>query len=733
MSGDPAPFSQGPWPRPPDRTRWGLLAAIGALSALATLPLALSPARGSTRLTVHHTPSVLADALESPIRVATLSDNGSEVAALAVDGREDTAWKGTGDRGPWRWSTVFANPVHLGLLRARFGESPVSGIPREFRWEALVPATANSCPAPAAVAEGNWAPIDAAAQASWQAGLGVAGTQRRSWFVDADACGLRLVVERTNAGPPVLREVHAFRSARDVLVGGVASDEGAWPGFPAAGAFDGKYGSRWAGEPGASGWVLRVDLPEPQPIDRLRLVLGFDAASVPRVGGAGRDYAIAWAPLHYRLEVSENGKDFVPVASEPLRPDGSVLPVRRRLVVLAPVRPVRAVRLVISDATGGNGLPEVGAVPVVRELAAYRADDTAPVLAAPWILSVNANVSAQTHAMPGGEWGSDVDRARFVHGRFAKLLPVLRRDDRFARMRGLRGELVASAPRDADGEALESIEGDDPILDERFLSQSDPPPIVVLGGSNEWEYGAETRRDARAPQRWTWNPLATGAYGGMGGLAAAVHNRVAPFLGFCGGAQILALLESKARSEPSLGGSQALIDRVLSRATGAPIRGFAAPSDFERAWFGDPLASRAEIRFLPDDPLFADLGGPDKRAVTRSLPEQHADAVRPEAFAPGQPLDRFKVVATSEFCQPEGSASPSSAAESTPPRSCHLVPQAFRSTNPGWPVIGTQFHPEQHEFSSAGVGDPSSATADPRLFTAGVYELIVDAFERYGS
>ena len=136
--------------------------------------------------------------------------------------------------------------------------------------------------------------------------------------MDADACGLRLVVDRTNAGPPVLREVQAIESARDVLQSGVATDDGSYAGMPAGGAFDGTYARRWAGAPGKSRWTLRVDLDQPQPIDRVRLVLGFDATTTPRAGG-GRSYAIAWAPVHYTLEASEDGRHFVAVASEPLR------------------------------------------------------------------------------------------------------------------------------------------------------------------------------------------------------------------------------------------------------------------------------------------------------------------------------------------------------------------------------------------------------------------------------
>src|SRR5882672_7210382 len=191
-----------------------------------------------------------------------------------------------------------------------------------------------------------WTGRDGAAQSLSPSGDPVAQPTHRSWFVDADACALRLVVDRTNAGPPVLREVQAIEGARDVLRGGKASDDGVYPGFEAADAIDGTYSRRWVGAPNQSRWTLRVDLGEPQTIDRVRLVLGFDATSVARPGG-GRAYAIAWAPIHYTLEASEDGRRFAPIASDPLRSDGTTLPLRRRLVTLAEPRTIRALRLVM--------------------------------------------------------------------------------------------------------------------------------------------------------------------------------------------------------------------------------------------------------------------------------------------------------------------------------------------------------------------------------------------------
>jgi hypothetical protein len=654
-------------------------------------------------------------------------------ARLALDGSEETGWSGASGQAPWHWSVIFARPIHLGLLRAHFGRSPTEGIPREFHWEALVPSSGNAlCDVPAPGDESNWSTIDGTRQAAWQAGVGLAETTRRSWFVDADACGLRLVVDRTNEGPPVVREVRAIASARDVLRDGKASDEGSWPGFSASAAIDGKYATRWAGGPRASRWTLRVDLPRPEPIDRVRIVLGYDAASALRAE-TGRSYGIAWGPTHYRVEVSEDGLAFVPVASEPLRRDGSILPLRRRLITLSQPRTIRALRILMRGAMGSDGMPSADAVPVVRELAAYRSDDPQPVLAPPWILSINANPSSQTHAARGGEWANDVEHARFLQGRFAKLLPTLRRDDKFARILGPGGEIRTVPPSDDAGEALESIEGDDPELDAQLLGQSSPPPIAVLSGSNDWDYGPETGPDPFVPRRWHWDPLPDARLGGMGQLAPAVRGRVGPFIGFCGGAQILALLEAEEPETPSFETDRQLIDRILSRTSGLPIRGFAPPIDVERAWPGDPHPFRAKIQFPPKDPLFADLAGPRGRTTTQSLPESHADAVRTDAFVAGGALQRLELVATSTFCAPDVVAAWPRGLLPNPTGSdwCQTIPEAFRSKDPSWPVIGAQFHAEQHDFPMAPNGDPPEAVADPRLFVAGAYELIVDAYETY--
>jgi hypothetical protein len=728
------------------------LAGITAVSVVGVLPLLVSdarPALAGTVVTSTERGSVL-DALHTPALLTVhAADPSSDNARLAVDGHDETAWTARAGESQWRWVATFAQPVHLGVVRARFGASPTSGVPTAFRWEALAPLSDGAaCPSPPVadpagpggdphVARGDegWVVIPDADQSSSSSGDLLAQPTRRSWFADVEACGLRLVIDRTNAGPPVVREVQAIESARDVLRGGEASDDGAFPGFHADAVIDGTYAGRWAGAPGKSRWMLRVDLRKPEDIDRVRLVLGFDATSVPRPG-SGRSYAIAWGPLRYVLEVSEDGRRFSPVASEPLRADGTVLRIRRRLVTLSERRSVRAIRLWMTGATDATGAPNPGAVPVVREIAAYRADDPQPVLAAPWVLSVNANPSAESHYTPGAEMTNDAYHAKFLQARFRKVLPGLRRDDRYARSLGDHGEPLDAPPSSEAGAVLESIEGDDPQLDAVFLSQSSPPPIAVLSGSNDWDYDASSGpdlRDPHTPKRWRWDPLRDARFGGMGQLAPAVHDRAAPFIGFCGGAQILGLLEARRYDYWTPEDDRRTIDRILRRTSGRPIRGFASPIDVERSWPPDAHPLRSKIEFLATDPLFADVAGPQRRRTTQAFPELHVDALRPDAFLAGGALERFEVVATSAFCAPDVvAAGPRDGVFPNASGSgwCDTVPEAFRSRDPSWPIIATQFHAEQWDFMTAGPGDPPESIADARLFVASAFEQMVDAYVR---
>jgi hypothetical protein len=691
----------------------------------------LVPPASARSLTAQNERDLVRDALHIPGAILDVgsSDIAGAVPANAIDGSDDTAYIARAGADEWVWSSRLARPAHLGLIRAHFGASPTSGIPTDFQWQVLRPSSADpTCPTGPLHDDSAWQPLSDAEQARLPWGVLAAQPTRRSWFVDADACGLRLVVHRTNAGPPVIREVRAIESAQDVLRNGRASDDGAYPGFQVSSVFDSSYATRWAGAPGRRTWTLRVDLPSPRSINRIRLVMGFDATSVPRQG-VGRNYAIAWAPVRYRVEASEDGESFAAIASEPRGTDGAIVPVRRRTISLERPMTVRALRIAITGATNERGVLAPDGVPVIRQFAAFGADDPRPVLAPPWVLSVDANPSAQMHLLKGAEIGSDVYRAGFLQARLAKVMPQLRRDMRYARMIGPHGELLSVPSSDADGEALEAIEADDALLTSTWLRASDPPPIVVLSGSNDWDYADHSGPDPFDRGRWHWDPLRPSSGGGMGGLVGAVQDRVAPFLGFCGGAQILALLEAGASSYDD----QETIDRILQRINGTPIRGFAPSSDSERAWPWDPQPERADVHFDASDPLFTDLAGTQQRSSTRAFAEWHSDAVRPDAFLPDGPLRRFALVARSAFCGPDvvtTSRADGSFANPSGSGWCEVVPQVFRSRDAAWPVVGVQFHPEQRDFSTSVPPDPPESVADPRLFLAGAYEEVVNAYEQ---
>jgi hypothetical protein len=253
----------------------------------------------------------------------------------------------------------------------------------------------------------------------------------------------------------------------------------------------------------------------------------------------------------------------------------------------------------------------------------------------------------------------------------------------------------------------------------------------VLSGSNDWDYAGETGPDRTRPRRWHWDPLRDARAGGMAQLGPAVRQRLAPFMGFCGGAQILGLLEARRADAWSPDDDQRTIDVVLRRTSGRPIRGFAPAVDSERAWPGDPHPPRAKIRFVADDKLFEDLAGPVHRSTTMEMPEWHSDALRSDAFLPGGPLQRFEVLATSAFCGPDvvaASARDGIFPNPSGPGWCDTVPEAFRSRDRAWPILGTQFHAEQKDFVTAGPGDPPESVADARLFFAAAYEQMVDAY-----
>ena len=606
---------------------------------------------------------------------------------------------------PWRWQVDFARPRHIAALRARFAAT-TQGVPTRYRWEA------RGCD------DAGWTALrDASADEQDPTSAG-ALPRRRTWFVDADACALRLVVTATNAGAPALEHVEVLDGARDVLRDTTRGE--------LAGLTDGTYARAWTGEPGKGTWSLDVALPRPRRIDRARLVLGATATSVPRASGQapmsaaarparlGRDRALARAPRSWTLWGSADGATFTVLAR-------AASATARRPLMRFPATTVVALRLTMEGATDDEGRPAAAASPMVRELSAYAADDAAPVLPEPWLLSVNANPAASAVGR-GGQVFNDAYFAKFLQMRFAKLYPALILDDRTTRQVDDMGHWHEVAATASDGRVLESIEGDDPSLNEAWLTSSWPPPIVVLSGSNDWDYARTTTASPKGRTRW--NPLASAKDGGMGDLASAVKGRAAPFLGFCGGAQILALLEAKAK------GHGEEIDAILRRNDGRLIRGYATSAALIRAWPGEGRAA-PRVTFDPLDPLFSDLAGPNGRTTTHALPQSHLDLMRPEAFMLGGPIPTFHVVATSLYCSPSISASlrpPAALPNPNGAGRCTRVTEAYRSVGSGWPVIGAQFHAEQKDFDTALAGDPPEAATDARLFFAAAYELVLDAY-----
>jgi len=594
---------------------------------------------------------------------------------------------------PYRLVIELGREAHVSAIRARF-RSPMAGVPTRYAWEV------RRCD------EASFEPIAGASED--RDAESQALPTRRTWFVDAVGCALRLTVASTNSGVPAIDSIEPVEGARDVLRGAVAIDdsEAATPALT-----DGAYETAWAGAAGRGRWTVTLPLQRAAQIDRVRLVLGANATSIPRKT-LGRDYAVARAPLRWTLLASEDGSSFSTIARS------SATPVRRPLVRVTSGRAVVALRLVLEGATDELGVPSATASPIVRELAAYAADDPRPIVSEPWVLSVNANPAASAHAGQGGELANDVYYAKFLQLRFGNLSAAAARDDRFTRMLGPRGELLKVDASASDGRGLEAIEGDDPVLDEAWLTASWPPPIVVLSGSNDWDYARRTSTTASGRTRW--NPLLGAREGGMGALASAVRGRAVPLIGICGGAQILALLEAREDGD----GDE--IDRVLRRNTGRPIRGFAPRSALIRAWPGEGAAG-VPVSFDPHDPLFADLGARG-RTTTHALPQSHLDLIRPDAFADGGPLARFRILASSLFCSPVvvASLSPNPNGKGR----CARVTEAFRARDGAWPLIGVQFHPEQRDFAVAPNGDPPEAVADARLFMAAAYEETVDAYLR---
>lgn len=599
---------------------------------------------------------------------------------------------------PYRVVVDLGRETHLSAIRARF-RSTTTGVPTDLAWEI------RRC------GETTFEPIPEAVEHAESASIAL--PRRRTWFVDTTGCALRLSVFGTNGGVPAVQSIEPVEGAIDVLRGAVAYDDA---NAEQSSLTDAAYETAWVGTPGRGRWTLNIPLARARHLDRVRLVLGSMATSTARPK-EGRSYAVARAPLRWSLLASEDGATFTTIAHS----TSSV--VRRPIIRFHTARPVVALKLLLEGSTDDAGLPSSSSSPYVREIAAFAADDPRPAIFEPWILSVNANPAASARAGNGGEIANDAYYAKFLQRRLRKLSLGVARDDRYARMLGPQGELLDVASSPADGRAIESIEGDDAILEESWLTASSPPPIVFLSGSNDWDYA---RRTSVGPKgRTRWNPLREARDGGMGALASAVRHRAVPFVGFCGGAQLLALLEARRD------GSGDEIDEVLRRNTGRPIRGFAPASSLIRAWPGESGAA-VPVAFDARDPLFADIGA-SGRTTTRAFPQSHLDLIRPEAFSDGAPLAGLQILATSLFCSPVVVASLHAPAVAPNPNGkgrCARVTEAFRARDGVWPLIGVQFHPEQRDYDIAPTGDPPEAVADARLFVAAAYEEIVDAYLR---
>ena len=455
------------------------------------------------------------------------------------------------------------------------------------------------------------------------------------------------------------------------------------PGTPADGAIDGTYARRWAGAPGKIALVApRRSRPSRSPSTACASSSASTRRASPRPGG-GRSYAVAWAPLHYTLEASEDGRHFVAVASEPLRADGSILPLRRRLVTLR--RAAHRARPAPRD-DGRHGRER----PARRGGRARRARDRrVPRRRRP--PDPRDAVDPERQRQPVGRVAHDA-RRRDHQRRVPREVPA-------GPLREAPARAPSRRPLRAIARRATASRSTRPRATRRARSSSRSRATIRCSTRSSSRRAARrpsrcsagrttgTTRprpdpDAAHPKRWHWDPLRDARLGGMGQLAAAVRHRVAPFIGFCGGAQILGLLEARRSDATSPEDDRRLIDQVLRRTSGHPIRGFAPPIDVERAWPTDPHPPRAKIQFLPDDPLFADLSGPLHRSTTQALPESHADAIRPDAFLAGGPLARFDVLATSAFCaQDVVAAGPRDGVFPNPsgPGSCDTVPEAFRS------------------------------------------------------
>jgi hypothetical protein len=291
------------------------------------------------------------DTTDEPVATSS-ADHAS--AIHAVDGDPETAWRGAPGDASWTWTMPFRRIVHLGMLRAHFGDGSARGVPGAWRWE-VKPPVDGICQSWGLWVELPGGKHDDRDGNTFLYGPMEAHAQKQVLFADADACAVRMVITESDGGPPVVREVKLLESApsltrRPGTVVEAHADRPAVSPSSAGGAVDGSYEGAWTGDAGADSWSLSVHLASAEIVDRLRLTLGQDAVTVARDEGApGRSFSGAYLPLGYRVETSFDDDPAhlvtLPEADPPLR-DGSPLPVRRRLVHFPP-RPVKLLRLTI--------------------------------------------------------------------------------------------------------------------------------------------------------------------------------------------------------------------------------------------------------------------------------------------------------------------------------------------------------------------------------------------------
>ena len=521
---------------------------------------------------------------------------------------------------------------------------------------------------------------------------------------------LRLVVDRTNAGPPARARGAGDRErARRPARRQGQRRRRAGPASPRPAPSTAATRAAGRARPARSRWTLRVDLPRAAAhrsrAPRARVRRDERPASGVRPQLRGR---LGAGSLHAR---GERGRQAVRRRSRASRSarDGSILPLRRRLVTLA--RAADGPR-----AASGHDGRDRGQRAARGGRGARRARDRGvprrrppPVLASPWILSVNANPSAETApACAGGEWPTTPTRRSSCQRRFAPAAAraAPRRSLRAARS-GLRGEPLDAPPTRRRRRGARVDRGRRSAA-RRAAAGAEQPP-AHRGPQRLERLGlrvGDRARPRHARSAGTGTRSATPSAGGMGQLAPAVRgasrrssaSAAAPRSWRCSrpGAP-------KRRSAGRRTGGSSI--GCCGARAGSPSEASRRPSTSSARGRATRTRRARRSSFRPSDPLFADLAGPLRRSTTQSLPESHADAVRPDAFLPGGPLQRFEVLATSAFCAPDVvAAGPRDGVVPNPSGAgwCDTVPEAFRIEGLAWPIIGAQFHAEQRDLPGPG-------------------------------